>query len=189
MQLSGLRYYSPRLGRWVNRDPVAELPVSSISSALRAEDLALSVVAPYGFLLNQALNAIDPWGLIKEGDTCCCDGGPCRLTSVTVKIRTSFPFRIRHTATIETEGCCKEFHWRFWSCSFGLGPWDGQFDHIVVPIGHNSTILISLRARWWSCENRKWTRVAEHPIWGGGCIYNHFYEPGPTGWDCAGGSW
>ncbi len=65
--ISGLRYYSPELGRWVNRDPIEE-------------DGGLNI---YGFVGNSAFDYFDILGLVTccgnqpyETDThcCCCDG-------------------------------------------------------------------------------------------------------------------
>ena len=50
----GYRYYSPRLGRWINRDPLEE-------------DGGLNL---YGLLGNCANNLVDPHGLDADYDRC-----------------------------------------------------------------------------------------------------------------------
>ena len=49
----GYRFYSPPLGRWMNRDPLGE-----------AGGLNL-----YGFVLNNPVNFVDPYGLVDVGPT------------------------------------------------------------------------------------------------------------------------
>src|SRR5690606_20285317 len=46
----GYRFYSPGLGKWINRDPIAE------SGGLNL----------YGFVGNGSVNAIDPYGLVAS---------------------------------------------------------------------------------------------------------------------------
>ena len=48
LRVSGLRYYSPGLGRWVNRDPIGELGGINLM----------------GFVHNEAISTYDPLGLI-----------------------------------------------------------------------------------------------------------------------------
>src|SRR5690606_7189832 len=51
----GYRYYSPRLGRWVNRDPIGEEGGINL----------------YGFLSNGSPNRYDPKGDLWKAAACC----------------------------------------------------------------------------------------------------------------------
>jgi RHS repeat-associated protein len=50
----GYRHYSPELGRWLSRDPIAERGGINL----------------YGMVGNDAVNLVDPWGLEKK-EPCC----------------------------------------------------------------------------------------------------------------------
>ena len=58
----GLRYYSPGLGRWINRDPIGEMSRPELFLAvgsLRAHGL-------YAFVQNDPLNTVDLLGLVPR---------------------------------------------------------------------------------------------------------------------------
>jgi uncharacterized protein RhaS with RHS repeats len=61
----GFRYYSPELGRWINRDPIGELGGLNV----------------YGFIDNDAINSFEYLGLAPgrrgQSTTGCC---PNRLS-------------------------------------------------------------------------------------------------------------
>ena len=60
---SGFRFYTPGLGRWVNRDPIGE---------------EVGGAGVYGFVQNDGANAVDLLGLealggyVSDGSGCCC---------------------------------------------------------------------------------------------------------------------
>ena len=64
----GYRWYAPGVQRWLNRDPINELGFEQFNypRAWRASYHGHD----YGFLANQPLSLIDPFGLIKWGKTC-----------------------------------------------------------------------------------------------------------------------
>ena len=66
---SGRRYYSPELGRWINRDPIGESGGENV----------------YCFVGNGATDAIDVFGLTEEQPTCNCCCCPKELRIVNVK--------------------------------------------------------------------------------------------------------
>ncbi len=60
--VSGLRYYSPGLGRWINRDSIGEMSRPELFLAvgsLRAHGL-------YAFVQNDPLNTVDLLGLVPR---------------------------------------------------------------------------------------------------------------------------
>jgi RHS repeat-associated protein len=66
VQISGYRYYSPRLGRWINRDPIEE---EGFLTTVRISFEELHSISEdrsnlYAFVRNDVLNAIDPKGLL-----------------------------------------------------------------------------------------------------------------------------
>lgn len=65
--ISGYRYYSPELGRWVTKDPINELG----SMALRRETKKqIYELNPYGFNKNNPLTLYDSLGLCSGCDDC-----------------------------------------------------------------------------------------------------------------------
>jgi len=63
----GFRYYSPELGRWLNRDPIEEQGGVNL----------------YGFVANDGINFVDKLGLKKE----CCPSGKWQGVGLVVKIQ------------------------------------------------------------------------------------------------------
>ncbi|MFT7489621.1 MAG: RHS repeat-associated protein [Candidatus Promineifilaceae bacterium] len=61
VQLSGYRYYSAELGRWLNRDPIGERGGANL----------------YGFIGNGPANSTDVLGLLERAGTCSYWGGFC----------------------------------------------------------------------------------------------------------------
>ena len=58
----GYRYLWPKLGRWLNRDPIGELGGANL----------------YAYVRNRAPTEYDSLGLLAQGDSCCDDTGiPC----------------------------------------------------------------------------------------------------------------
>ena len=57
----GYRFYSPELGRWINRDPIEELGGENL----------------YGYVVNDPLNAFDLLGLSSLGKQCPDGWKPC----------------------------------------------------------------------------------------------------------------
>ena len=64
LQLSGLRYYNPELGRWVSRDPIGETGGRNLSA----------------FVRNRPLNRTDPLGL--DSNTTGQSAGCCAKAAI-----------------------------------------------------------------------------------------------------------
>jgi hypothetical protein len=84
LSVSGLRYYSPEMGRWINRDPIGDKlarkmsclpsPVSVISTcSAKAKDDSEPLFL-YWFIRNNPPNQFDILGL-RVGGTIECQGG------------------------------------------------------------------------------------------------------------------
>ncbi len=71
MQLSGRRYYSPSLGRWVNRDPIGEIG-------------GVNLLA---FVDNDGIRNIDPFGWRKRLTDFRRVKGPCPCTDKAVNLK------------------------------------------------------------------------------------------------------
>ncbi len=65
---TGVRYYSPELGRWLNRDPIEERGGLNV----------------YGFVGNGVLSSIDPLGLTEVSVTSSVDNGQGRPVFVVI---------------------------------------------------------------------------------------------------------
>ena len=90
--VSGLRYYSPKIGRWLNRDPIGDTSFRRI--ILRSSGLLFVWSAQssrdaahvYRFIVNRAVCAYDVLGLTEGSEQCCPDKGddydPCRAAPV-----------------------------------------------------------------------------------------------------------
>lgn len=63
----GFRYYAPRLGRWVNRDPVLEH--GFISSLFKIKRNIAQIVS-YIFVVNEPINKFDYAGLMTDEEAC-----------------------------------------------------------------------------------------------------------------------
>ncbi len=101
MQLPGLRYYSPELGRWPSRDPIGEDGGDNL----------------YAFVLNHCISLYDALGLESTDD--------CKITVVLrdagSKKRT---LNVQLTYTIEGPACCKKnaelVNYLWWTCTWGV---------------------------------------------------------------------
>jgi RHS repeat-associated protein len=118
----GYRWYSPRTGRWINRDPVSEpgnLRVRQLYRGAYASDGALNA---YSYALQNPLKFIDPVGLRD-----CC--GP-DITSRLTALLAAFDEKFR--AADETAQCSACF------AMIGADGWDISELHLAgLPEGHS----------------------------------------------------
>ena len=161
LQVSGLRYYSPELGRWPSRDPLQEPGGFNL----------------YGFVRNGPVDKIDYLGLWEppdldpdypdEGDECCCYTDPCEV-NVTVTKGGVWPVYFHLTFDLTTSGC-SGIDQRVWTCSWFNE--SGGIFHSPLSSGE-FRINIQWRVSWLKCENNIW--VKDYVDGGGSCEPNSF---------------
>lgn len=78
----GFRYYSPQLGRWINRDPMGDVGLVSLPRAGRPRSQGLSdLLNLFRALGNSPIANRDPLGLQIDNNKCCrikTPSDPCR---------------------------------------------------------------------------------------------------------------
>ena len=90
VSLSGLRYYSPEQGRWLNRDPIGEHAVflrfsRGMSRRERKLLFLASLLPEYLFVENDPISSRDVLGLFKTTEACCmilATGNPSDLSHI-----------------------------------------------------------------------------------------------------------
>ena len=200
VQERGLRYYSPGLGRWVNRDPIAEAGGVNLHAMVRNRPVDQS--DPFGLT-----NDPGDWGWpsvpavpgIKgaygieypipdwfnnppdEGKPCCCSP-PAELTDFGRSDSPGF-FFITMNAHFKISGCYKDVALLWWTC------WRPNGTAGVIPDCVNSLsctffagtsglmgpYITFAKLRYLSCENSKWVKHQANDghtyFWGWGGWY------------------
>jgi RHS repeat-associated protein len=178
----GYRYYSPELGRWVNRDPIEERGGGNVYGFVRngpqsnidflgqydPDDPAYgpsfpSVPGPGGV----THYITPPWFNYPsdEGKPCCCEP-PATLVKFDRSDAGSGMTHIDMQVDIEVTGCYKDLKWLWWTC---IRPDDTS--GIVASCGINSSTcsfggippyfasyLTTVKLRYLSCENNVWVK-------------------------------
>jgi len=144
----GYRYYSPRLGRWMSRDPIEENGGANL----------------YAYVANRAVTAIDPLGLtppegfppdylpqavappVDKTKACCLYSEQEISTGMDVAIRNSSCYKEEKCPTGATDPtqCCQ------CACS-DKSPWH-SFDRILIGASWGKCCLCTLtikRDSWW----------------------------------------
>jgi hypothetical protein len=80
LQIAGLRYYNPELGRWINRDPFNNLPNPSFEYAARPfkKRYVSEVSSDYWLVGNRPIDRWDYLGLLTCPECCTKHEGPVR---------------------------------------------------------------------------------------------------------------
>jgi hypothetical protein len=147
---TGLRFYSPSLHTWPNRDPLGEIV------ALRGVPpwiVADQFKNQYCFVNNNGISQIDSLGLVSEGDSCDpCTSKPCNIRLFTVidngTSGTSVKARV---LSLLTEGDCQDLHYTWFDCCTGAGgPTDADFAKTIPRTDINLHVAANLS--FLSCE-------------------------------------
>ena len=138
----GYRYYSPKIGRWLSRDPIGEYVfqmqafleifiAKTFPSFLLKEESYL-----YLFLQNNSIAWIDAYGL-QVDDACC--GNPCKITNFRLN-QQSDPIIgkawVMINADWDENGLCQNKKTFWWTCTY-------QGDQNKKDVGKRNTDLYS----------------------------------------------
>ena len=169
VQVSGLRYYRPELGRWVNRDPIGMRGGAN----------------PYGFVENSPISRWDMLGLIigckKTGGTgsdprdCCCGSKATRYDSYAKCCCSS-------TSECKTKVFPTDFRWRGTCMTGSASKYVGYgvlYCRLISDLNHNCTKWeVVVRAQWFEVSHGLPVEVVEF-----GATFKDVYGPeGFGGW-------
>jgi len=182
----GYRFYSPQIGRWLNRDPLGETSFQ-IQQGASARPLPRIEMNRYLFTKNSPTSLIDPFGLDvqppidphypheNEGKSCCCGSKPCSVDfSATAS---GSGLKIKVEPSLKSEGCCSDFHIRTWTCSYGNQKcWDTPLDDWFWPIIQGDYVYVHVYVSYLACSGNPgtWTHqfklsshICERSLFGG----------------------